>query len=103
MRMIFNIFKSGSCSSGMSGIRACSLNYGWASNVFKECCTRPLSTIFGCDVFYQYVKNNNIKMVAMSSRKYSFLDRLFTRHNVEKFGYKIRVPYLVMEDTGEHN
>lgn len=47
----------------------------------------------------KYVFDNNIKMVAMSSKKYSFLDRLFTRHNVEKFGYKIRVPYLVMEDT----
>ena len=49
-----------------------------------------------------YVDSNNIKMVAMSSRKYSLLDRLFTRHNVEKFGFKIHVPYLVMEDTGEH-
>jgi nucleotide-binding universal stress UspA family protein len=49
-----------------------------------------------------YVDSNNIKLVAMSSRKYSFLDRLFTRHNVEKFGFNIHIPYLVMEDTGEN-
>ena len=80
-------------------------NKAYLDTIFKNI-THDFIDLEDADVFdavQQYVKNNNIKMVAMSSRKYSFLDRLFTRHNVEKFGYKIRVPYLVMEDTGEHN
>lgn len=46
-----------------------------------------------------YVDENNIKMVAMCSKKYSFLNRLFTTHNLENFGYKIHAPFLVMEDS----
>lgn len=48
-----------------------------------------------------YIENNNIKLLAMSSKKHSFIDRLFNTHNVEKFGSKIDIPFLVMEDTAE--
>lgn len=48
-----------------------------------------------------YIKDNDIKMLAMMSRKHSFLERLFARHLVETFAFKIDVPFLVMENTGE--
>jgi nucleotide-binding universal stress UspA family protein len=50
-------------------------------------------------VVQDYIYNNQINMLAMTSKKYSFLERLFSRHNVEIFGFKIDVPFLVMEDT----
>ncbi|MEC3908530.1 universal stress protein [Tamlana sp. 2201CG12-4] len=43
-----------------------------------------------------YIKDNNIKMLAMMSKKHSFLERLFTRHTVETFAFKINIPFLVM-------
>ena len=47
-----------------------------------------------------YIAFNDVKMLAMMSRKHSFLERLFARHHVETFGFKINVPFLVMENTG---
>ena len=47
-----------------------------------------------------YIKSNDVKMLAMMSRKHSFLERLFARHLVETFAFKIDVPFLVMENTG---
>lgn len=79
-------------------------NKAYLDKIFKDL-THEFVDLDNADIFetvQKYVESNNIKMVAMSSRKYSFLDRLFKRHNVEKFGFKIRVPYLVMEDTGDH-
>jgi nucleotide-binding universal stress UspA family protein len=46
-----------------------------------------------------YLGKNNIKMLAMMSRKHSFLERLFARHLVETFAFKIDVPFLVMENS----
>ncbi len=48
-----------------------------------------------------YIINNDVKMLAMMRRKHSFLERLFARHLVETFAFKIDVPFLVMENTGE--
>ncbi|MBT8272577.1 MAG: universal stress protein [Bacteroidia bacterium] len=48
-----------------------------------------------------FIKEKDIKMLAIMSRKHSFLERLFTKHNVEIFGFKIDVPLLVMENTGK--
>ncbi|NND26688.1 MAG: hypothetical protein EX263_06585 [Flavobacteriaceae bacterium] len=53
------------------------------------------------EVVQDYVKANNINMLAMMSRRHSFLERLFTTHNVEEFGFRSDVPMLVMENTGE--
>ncbi|MFK2820937.1 universal stress protein [Flavobacteriaceae sp. LMIT009] len=50
----------------------------------------------------QYIKDNDIKLLAMMSRRHSFLERLFARHLVETFAFKIDVPFLVMENTGNH-
>ena len=49
----------------------------------------------------QYILYNDIDLLAMMSRKHSFLERLFTKHNVETFAFKISVPFLVMENTGK--
>lgn len=46
----------------------------------------------------QYIINNNIKMLAMMSKRHSFLERLFIRHNVETFAFSISIPFLVMEN-----
>ncbi|OUR90879.1 hypothetical protein A9Q87_13135 [Flavobacteriales bacterium 34_180_T64] len=47
-----------------------------------------------------YVDKNKIGLLAMMSRKHSFLERLFTTHAVESFAFKINIPFLVMENTG---
>ncbi|GGZ90269.1 universal stress protein [Algibacter mikhailovii] len=51
------------------------------------------------DIFYavqHYLKNNDVKLLAMMSKKHSFIERLFTRHLVETFAFKIDIPFLVM-------
>jgi nucleotide-binding universal stress UspA family protein len=48
-----------------------------------------------------YIKNNDIKLLAMMGRKHSFFERLFVRHNVETFGFKVDVPMLLMQNTGK--
>jgi hypothetical protein len=69
------------------------------SNVTHEFVTLEQQDIF--EVIQKYIEDNNIKMLAMMSKKYSFLERLFSQHNVEVFGFKINVPFLVMENTGQ--
>lgn len=56
------------------------------------------------DIFktvHQYIEENNIKVLTMTSRKHSFLERLFTRHLVETFAFKIDIPFLVMENSNQ--
>ena len=48
-----------------------------------------------------YIQFHDISLLAMMSRKHSFLERLFTKHNVETFAFKVSVPFLVMENTGK--
>lgn len=48
-----------------------------------------------------YLQYNDMDLLAMMSRKHSFLERLFTRHNVEKFVFQISIPLLVMTNTGK--
>ncbi len=48
-----------------------------------------------------YILYHNIDLLAMMSRKHSFLERLFTKHNVETFAFKVSVPFLVMKNTGK--
>jgi len=48
-----------------------------------------------------YIGENDIKMLAMMSEKYSFLEHLFTSHLEENFAFKIDIPFLVMENTIE--
>ncbi len=46
-----------------------------------------------------YLYSNEIKMLAMMNKKHSFLERLFIKHLVETFAFKIDIPFLVMENT----
>ncbi|WP_136482960.1 universal stress protein [Cognatitamlana onchidii] len=43
-----------------------------------------------------YLKANDIKMLAMMSKKHSFIERLFTEHLEETLAYNIDIPLLVM-------
>ena len=46
---------------------------------------------------HHYIENNDIKMLAIVNKKHSFLERLFTTYTVEKFAFKIDIPFLVMQ------
>jgi len=48
-----------------------------------------------------YILYNDIDLLAMMSRKHSFLERLFTKHNIETFAFQVSIPFLVMNNTGE--
>lgn len=50
----------------------------------------------------RYMSNHSIDLLALMSRKHSFLERLFTRHPVESFAFDLKVPLLVMENTGDY-
>ncbi len=54
------------------------------------------------DAVKQFIDDNQIQLLAMMSRHHTFLERLFTRHAVETFGFKLDVPMLVMENTGTY-
>jgi len=49
----------------------------------------------------QYIKDNDIKVLAMTSRYHPFFERLFTKHLVETFVFKIDIPFLVMENSNQ--
>ncbi|WP_341216636.1 universal stress protein [uncultured Wocania sp.] len=46
---------------------------------------------------HKYIINNDIKILAMMNKRHSFLERLFTRHDVETFAFNIDVPFFVMQ------
>lgn len=48
-----------------------------------------------------YIKEHDIDLLALMSRKHSFLERLFTKHPVESFAFDLKVPMLAMENKGE--
>jgi nucleotide-binding universal stress UspA family protein len=67
------------------------------SNAACEFIDLPDKDIF--KTIKEYLNSNDIKMLAMMSKKHSFLERLFTKHLVETFAFKIDIPFLVMENT----
>jgi len=55
----------------------------------------------GKDIFtaiHNYIEANNIKMLTMMNRKHSFFEGLFSKHLVETFGFKIDIPFFVIEN-----
>ncbi len=52
------------------------------------------------DKITNFIIDNNVDLLAMMSRKHSFLERIFTRHAAESFAFNPKVPLLVMENTG---
>lgn len=57
------------------------------------------------DTLFETIENYlsvlNVDLLAMMSRRHSFLERLFTRHTVETFAFHVKTPFLVMENTGK--
>ena len=49
----------------------------------------------------QYNTDNNIKLLAMMSKRHSFFERLFITHKVESFTYNINTPLLVLKNAEE--
>lgn len=45
---------------------------------------------------HDYIKDNDIKILAMLNKKHSFLERLFKRQDVEKFAFNIDIPFFVI-------
>lgn len=45
---------------------------------------------------HAYIEQNNIDLVAMMNRKYTFLQRLLFRQNIDSVGYHCAVPFLVL-------
>ena len=60
----------------------------------------------GEDVYKEvndFMKLNEINLLAMVNRKHSFFERFLTTQKVEDFGFNINVPFLVMRNTQIHN
>jgi nucleotide-binding universal stress UspA family protein len=49
-------------------------------------------------VITKHIVENSIDLLAMMSRRHSFLERLFITHPVEHFTFDLKVPLLVMEN-----
>lgn len=52
------------------------------------------------DAIPEYIENNQLDFLAMQNRKHFFWERLLTRQNVHAIGFHIKVPFLVLRDTG---
>ncbi|TXE16079.1 universal stress protein [Psychroserpens burtonensis] len=50
------------------------------------------------NVITKHIVENSIDLLAMMSRRHSFLERLFITHPVERFTFDLKVPLLVMEN-----
>ncbi|WP_308992248.1 universal stress protein [Mariniflexile litorale] len=48
---------------------------------------------------HEFSTTNAIKMIAMSTGKYSFLERLFSKNTFENMAFKIDIPFLVMKNS----
>ncbi len=46
-----------------------------------------------------YISNQNVNLLAMMSKKHTFLERLFNKHIVEKLAFNLNIPLLVMENN----
>lgn len=51
-------------------------------------------TIYGA--VSEYMEKHHVKLLAMMRRKHNFFERLFTKHNIEEFGFNIKRPLLVL-------
>lgn len=48
---------------------------------------------------YQFLKKDDIKMIAMSANKHSFFERLLNKRTLEAFAFNIDIPFLVMKHS----
>lgn len=69
------------------------------NNLFAETPNKFID-LKGEDVFKEvndFIKLNEINLLAMVSKKHSFFERLLTTHKVEDFGFKSDIPFLVLQ------
>jgi hypothetical protein len=52
------------------------------------------------DAIQEYLESSQLDFLAMQNRKHHFWERLLTRQNVDAIGFHIKVPFLVLRDTG---
>ncbi|WP_274475604.1 universal stress protein [Mangrovimonas aestuarii] len=48
-----------------------------------------------------FMELRNVNLLSMVNKKHSFFERLFTRHEVERFAFKIPVPLLILQLKGQ--
>ncbi|MFD0836604.1 universal stress protein [Mariniflexile aquimaris] len=68
-------------------------------NIYFEEAEHDYIDVKNKDMFkkvHRYLKDNNVEMFVMISERHSFIERLFTRHALEKFAFSIDVPFLVI-------
>ncbi|MEJ1222490.1 universal stress protein [Sediminicola sp. 1XM1-17] len=53
------------------------------------------------DAIQEYMENNQLDLLAMQNRKHHFWERLLMRQNVSAIGFHLKVPFLVLRDTGK--
>lgn len=68
-------------------------------NIYFEEAEHDYIDVKNKDMFkkvHRYLKDNNVDIFVMISERHSFIERLFTRHALEKFAFSIDVPFLVI-------
>lgn len=53
------------------------------------------------EAIQEYLDNKHVDLLTMQNRKHFFLERLLTRQNVDAIGFNLKVPFLVLRDTGK--
>lgn len=94
---IIHVTNNGDLTSGQENNKA--FLDAYFSNLKHEFIDLEKTDIF--KAIQDYIKEKNIKILAMTSRHHSFLERLFTRHLVEAFAFNIDIPFLVMENSNQ--
>ncbi|WP_169301400.1 universal stress protein [Pontimicrobium aquaticum] len=94
---IIHVTNNGDLTSSQENNRA--FLDAYFSNLKHEFIDLEKADIF--KAIQDYIKEKNIKILAMTSRHHSFLERLFTRHLVEAFAFNIDIPFLVMENSNQ--
>ncbi|MFT4832044.1 MAG: nucleotide-binding universal stress UspA family protein [Psychroserpens sp.] len=53
------------------------------------------------DAIQDYMESKQLDLLAMQNRKHFFWERLLTRQNVDAIGFHLKVPFLVLRETGK--
>ena len=67
------------------------------SPIFKETQTEYMP-----DAIHNYVRDNKIDLLTMMNPKHSFMERLLLQQNVDKIGFQVEIPFLVIRDTAKN-
>lgn len=53
------------------------------------------------DAIHEYIDQNNIGLLVMMNQKHSFLERMFTKQNIDSIGFHTEIPFLAIRETAE--